>query len=79
MKHRNFFNLDLHADGDRCLVQVGMDSLTPIERTWLMRLLQGVNEGRSIGFGVETTEADEQVIKFTLASTQVVEAIEVMQ
>lgn len=76
MKHRNFLNLDLHANGDRCLVQVGMDALTPVERDWLLRLLAGVNEGRSINFGVDTTEVGEQVLKFTLAPMQTVEIVQ---
>lgn len=71
MKHDSFINLDIHVKGEgRCLVQVGIDSLTPMERAWLFRLFEQAKEGRDVGFGVDSTEAGEQVLKFTLPPQQ---------
>lgn len=71
MRHDSFINLDIHAkDEGRCLVQVGIDSLTPAERAWLFRLFESAKEGREISFGVDSTSIGEQILKFTLASMQ---------
>lgn len=71
MKHRNFLNLDIHTqDEGRCLVQIGIDSLTPAERRSLFELFRQETEGRSISIAVdlpEGTEAGEAVLKFTFA------------
>lgn len=67
-KHDNFLNLDMHTHDDRCLIQVGLDSLTPAERDWLFHLFQGVKQGRDIQFGVDTLESGAPVLKFTLAA-----------
>lgn len=69
MNHRNFINLDIHTQSEgRCLFQVGIDGLTPKERAWLFRLFEQTKEGREVSFGVDSNDAGEHVIKFTLGS-----------
>jgi hypothetical protein len=49
------------------MVQVGLDDLIESERAWLFNLLKQSQEGRSVGFGVDT-EGSAQIIKFTLGA-----------
>lgn len=68
MNHRNFLNLDIHTqDEGRCLIQVGIDHLTPIERGWLFKRLEEAKEGREIQFGAKTLEGGTIVITFAIA------------
>jgi hypothetical protein len=65
---KNTLALDLRcAEEGRCVVQLDIEFLTIGEREWLFKLLQDVQKGRQITFGVESTPTGEQVLRFTLA------------
>jgi hypothetical protein len=68
---KNTLSLDLRCEEEgRCLVSVGIDAMTSRERAWLFDLLKGAQQGRQIAFGVETSPAGEQVIRFTVSALE---------
>jgi hypothetical protein len=64
----NTLSLDMRCEEGRELVQLDIDFLTDQERKWLFDLLQTAQKGRQVGFGVESPESGEQIIKFTLGA-----------
>lgn len=67
---KNTLTLDMRCEEEgRVLVEIDIGLLLlPAERKWLFDLLDGTHKGRQIQFGVDSTPAGEQVIKFTLAA-----------
>ena len=68
---KNTLSLDMRCEEKgRCVVQLGIDYLTPGEREWLFELNQAAQEGRQMNFGVETLGNGEVVMKFHLAAPE---------
>jgi hypothetical protein len=70
-KGQSSLSLDMRCPEEgRCTVQLGIDFLTPGERSWLFALLQAAQEGRQMNFGAETTPTGETILRFHLAAPE---------
>lgn len=69
-REHNSISLDVRCEEGRQITQLDISFLDEKERRFLLHLLKGVEEGRTIQFGVECNEEGEHVIKFTLGAQQ---------